>query len=380
MNLNTVHSVASAEALIRELDGSRTDTSLQIATRSRHHAAGGEAAIVQAVITWAQAQRRALLDTFAKGPDDDQLSSLASHLSGLCAALICDVARDVEGRNVTPQLRAEAMARMRALTSEVPGAGSRGPQLEIVCADRREEGLARSVYFVDSTFQGTLKSEEAFRDVARVALKRTGLEGVPLGRDERLVEAIGDCLYELFRNTHEHARLDAAGDLVGRSLRGIHARRHAISPEVLEGIVKDSAPLAAYCGRLQARPGRRDLQIVEFSVFDSGPGLAARWRRQPVAELTAEEELDAVAACFGKHATTKVIDGRGMGLPIVIAALRERNGFMRVRSGRLSLYADLGTEADREFGAAPLLRPWSERKNLPAAAGTLFTFMMPIGG
>ena len=379
MDINTVQSIATAERLIRDLDGHLTDASLRMATNSRHHVAGGEAATVQAVITWAQTQAVARVDTFANDEADGQLKRLSSHLAGLCAALLCDDARSKNGTSVLAALRNEAETRLRQLHSERPGTGSRGPQLEIVCMDHRDLGLPKSLYIVGPGRRGVLKDEGAFLDLARAALVRTSFEGEPLAEDDALVSAVGDCLYELFRNTHDHARMDVEGNHVARSLRGIQARRHAISPDVLAGIVKDAPPLAAYCSRLQPRAGRRDLQLLEFSVFDSGPGLAVRWKGKPVAQLDPQEEIAAVTECFDKHKTTKGIDGRGMGLPIVIGALRERNGFLRIRSGRLALFSDLGLEADAEFGSAPRLQSWSTRSNLPRAAGTLITFVMPLG-
>lgn len=38
---------------------------------------------------------------------------------------------------------------------------------------------------------------------------------------------IGDIIYELFKNTHEHARSDISGDRIDNALRGIAASLHA---------------------------------------------------------------------------------------------------------------------------------------------------------
>ncbi len=378
MEITTVHSIASAEAVLRNLEGRHTDTNLKIATNSRHHAAGGEIAIVQAILTWAQTQKVARLDTFVEKEAELQLTRLTAHIAGLCAALLCDEARGRDGQDVLAQLRGSALARLNSLLLDRPGVGSRGPQVELVCLDQRQRGLPRSLYSDGGVSGAPLKDERAFYEVARVALKKTAIEGVPLAEDRGLVNALGDCLYELFRNTHDHARLDIRGNHIARSVRGVHARRHAINPAALADIVKDSPPLADYCRRLQPDVDRRDLQLLEFSVFDAGPGLAARWRNKPVGEMEPDDELRAVSECFLKHRTVKGIDGRGNGLPIVIAALRERNGFVRIRSGRLALFADLGVEQDLEFGIAPNLQHWSAKRKLPPAAGTLFTFLMPL--
>ncbi|HTW29081.1 MAG TPA: hypothetical protein VME92_18280, partial [Acetobacteraceae bacterium] len=144
----------------------------------------------------------------------------------------------------------------------------------------------------------------------------------------------------------------------------------------LSDMVKDSPPLHQYSTRRRTRAGRRHVELVEFSVFDSGPGMAARWLGRETPDR--QEELKAVIECFERHGSSQPIRGRGIGLPIVIAALRERSGFLRLRTGRQSLYADLGEEADAPFGKSPTLRAWPDGRPVARASGTLMTFLLPV--
>jgi hypothetical protein len=376
MDLNSTHSVAEAERLLAKLREAGASSVLKIATNSRGHAAGGEAAMAQAVITWAQTAQKAELATYATGQVDPQIETLARHLVGLCAALLCDEVTALSGSSIRTELREAAFRRLKILQGPDPQTGSRGPQLEIICADHTNRPFPAMLYDVDEQGVGFLKPESAFRDLGRLMLKTTAPQSARAGFEPRLYSAIGDLLFELFRNTDEHARTDVRGDYLRRSVRGIQARRHALLPGDLEKAVQDSPALLKYCRKRQVRTGRSQLQLLEFSVFDSGPGLASRWLGRPTVSL--EEELMAIEACFERHRSTKPIRGRGMGLPIVIAALREKDGFLRVRTGRHSLYADLGEEREAKFGAPPSLQPWSTGKGLPEAHGTLFTFFLPF--
>lgn len=376
MNLGSTHSIAEAERIFGELEEIRASPILKIATKSRGHAGGGEAAVAQAVITWAQTQQTARLATYSSGQGDGQIENLTRHLVGLCAVLLCDEATALGGSSVRSELRELGLRRLRILQGRDPRKGSRGPQLEIICADHINRPYPETLYDVDEQGGGSLKPESAFRDVGRLMLRATMPEMTRPSLEPRLFSAIGDALYELFRNTDEHARTDVRGDHLRRSIRGIQARRHALRPADLENAVRESPSLLKYCQRRQRRVGRLQLQLIEFSVFDSGPGLASRWLGRPAAHR--EEELKAINACFERHRSTKSVRGRGMGLPIVIAALRERDGFFRVRTGRHSLYADLGEEREVDFGTAPKLRQWSDKDELPQANGTLFTFFLPL--
>jgi hypothetical protein len=376
MDLNTAHTVAEAERIIRDLEGSGTDFVVKMATNSRAHVGGGEAAIVQALITWAQNQEVARLATYVAGIEGPQIRSFTEHLAGLCAGLLCDEATTRGGQSIKIPLREAALSRLRILQGPNPNWGSRGPQLEIISADHLNRPYPTTLYDVDENGTGLLRSESVFRDIGRLIFKRAIVHVASVSIEPRLVSAIGDALYELFRNTDEHARTDINGDHLRRSIRGIHARRHALLPEDMERAASESPHLLDYFRRRRPRAGRRHVQMAEFSVFDSGPGLASRWLGRSVEDPA--EEKTAVEACFERHKSTKQLKGRGMGLPIVIAALRERGGFLRVRTGRLSLFADLAGQTAVEFGTPPDLRPWSDRRNLPPAAGTLFTFLLPL--
>lgn len=375
MDVGSAFSIIEAERIISAMDGRGTDTTLTLPTHSRGHAAGGEPAVAQAVLTWASNQRKARVATYAE-PGDGQLEHLSRHLVGLCAALACDQARDADDRDITVELRELALERLRGLQGPNPQRWSRGPQVEIVCADHLGRSTPDTLY-VTAKPGKPLRARQEFDRVADLILAAT-VPGEPEPREgETLRDGIIDALYELFRNTDEYARRDEHGDRARVSVRGIHARRHAVSRVALAGMVGTSAPLAAYCERLQPRAGRHQIQLLEISVFDTGPGYASHWLGRPLAEIDSAAELAAVRTCFEKHATRKASTTSGMGLCTVVDVLRRGDGFMRLRTGRQSLYADLGADARRGYGDPPDLRPWRNMR-MAAASGTLFTFMMPL--
>lgn len=376
MRIDSQHTIAAAEKLLTNLDGFVGDVSLQIATRSHGQVGGGEDAMVQALITWAQQQEAATLVTYAQNAHDEQLSTFVRHIVGLSAALLCDSASSRAGDQLSAALRSQALDRQRELQRDGGSPASRGMQFEILCADHLSLPPPTLLYDPSGNHP-RLRGEKAFRELGRLIVSAGIVSGGNLGAE--IISAIGETLYELFRNTEEHARLDVAGNHLRRSLRGIHARRHDKTPDELQNAIEASPRLQPFAARLRPLPRRKKVTFAEFSVFDSGPGLACRWLKEEDDYIAPDLEIEAINKCFAYRATTKTISGRGTGLPIVIAALRERGGLIRVRSGRQSLYADLWEERSLPFEAPPVLRPWSDRLRLARARGTLITFMIPLG-
>lgn len=380
MQLPSSMTISAAEDLLSRVERG-TVGDLKIPTRGRHQAAGGEAAMVQALCTWANRTDTAPLVTYAEGPDDEvQIDRLIGRLYGLVGVLVADSIVSLRGPDLTEQLQRAAMRRLATLQSENPEGGSRGAQLEILCFDYLAKSYPRAFYTSDDEGLPQIRDLPAFNRFAAAILKEL-LPALAKSLPSDFIYALGGALHELFRNTEEHGRVNDKGDVPAKSVRGFHARRHPIPPEALEVIASESAPLAAYCTRLRPpREGRRDIQLIELSVFDSGPGMAASLAGRPLADISLAEELHLVRQCFRENVSCKSLSSSGLGLPTVIDLLRERNGFLRLRTGRMALYCDLGAEAEQEFGEPPTLKHWiPDQDAAPIATGTAFTLMFPLG-
>jgi len=88
MELAATHSISAAEILLREVERAKAGN-LIISTKSSGNAAGGEAAVAQALVTWAQQFDYATLVTHARDPSDPQIEDLPRRLVGLTASLLC---------------------------------------------------------------------------------------------------------------------------------------------------------------------------------------------------------------------------------------------------------------------------------------------------
>ena len=375
MNLAADATIASCERQLLMLQRTNADE-IKMPTRVRGSTLGGEAALTQLVITWAQATANPVLATYARDEADTQINDLARRLHGLAAALCVSRATGVSGE-VTEPLRAAALERLKKVQGPRPAEATRGPSVEIVCADHLALGTPLSLYRTGLDGRASIRGRTEYRMLAQELLDNTapGTYRDHLGHE--IGQAIGSLLYEIFRNTDDHAVTDISGNVLERSIRAVKVRHVSPDTNSLARMADEFSALAAFCRRQQPHPGASQVHLLEISVLDSGPGYAQRLTGRHLNTMTPEEEKDAVLRCFSSG-SSKRKKGYGEGLPHVIRLLREKGGFLRLRTGRLSLFSDLGAQ-DAGGDDALTLEEWSlpGEACLPQVSGVLLTIFVP---
>lgn len=238
-------------------------------------------------------------------------------------------------------------------------------------------------------------------------------------------ESLTQLARELVENSDAWARDDESGNPYRTGVRALILRRIAIDTKSANAFAGSNTHLHAYLqawlmSHRQNAPGNQESSeptgqrdFVELSVVDSGPGLARRWlasgsspeRIADLSTIEIEREEEAIAKCFQKWATSSASFTRGLGLFSVAKMLRERGGFMRLRTGRLAyLYGtdsaikdvkrkveqaqpasdtpyvrlDDGTQVFLTNGEVDFfLRPWSSEELSPLE-GTSYSILLPV--
>ena len=375
MRITAQSTIAASERALGSLARAPAGEPLRLPSNIRHLAGGAEAALAQVIISWAQQNPDAPLETFIESPA--QINDFVRRLPGLVAGLCAQEATGIgQVGSIEPALRSAALLRLDQLQSERPKQGYRGASAEIVCADHLGRDTPYLLYLPGGRGGSCLRPRENFRDLAswllRGAIRGSYRDHVPADA----AEAIGAMLFEIFKNTEDHALTNVSGDLLDVSIRAIKTNHHAMAPDQLARIVGEYAPLANYCDALSVPQGAVYTHLFELSVLDSGPGFAATWTGSALQELSIVEEESAVRACFGRG-SAKGQSRFGEGLPHVLRLLRRQKGFLRLRTGRLSFFIDFSDAAHAADGA---LRRY-EQADLAAlspVAGSLLTILIPM--
>lgn len=325
------------------------------------------------------------------------LASLAAVLlSGSLAASTPQVRRTIR-RFQEQLLRAQ---------SEWPDLASTSDKAFLVCADHlpTEFGLPEQLY--PSQDPDALLSQSGFGPLIEKLINVVSPVPSPAWVSSKtgLREALTTILAETFKNTHDHARRDIDQSDIAPSVRGIFARY--ISVQQIMALVswakpETLTPAQRYVGNFLPRKVPKGLRlpdaprvdgVLELSVFDSGPGMAAKWLRRSVIGVPIQEQLEAVKACFAKGQTSTATHGRGYGLAKVLLRLRDLHGFISVRTNQIHVYrqfASMPGLAHQELSdgmRAPKEVLFDWKKHLTQSAtpltpvrGTVVTFLLPMG-
>ena len=199
---------------------------------------------------------------------------------------------------------------------------------------------------------------------------------------------ISKIVWELLKNTDDHAKKDYFGERkLQPNTRGLFMRIQRSSKSgFVEGTSHEG--LKKYY-RASFYEEDTDCFLLEISVFDSGPGLAKNfigkaWNNQ----VTIAEEINTIRKCLIKGQTS--VSGsegknKGFGLDEVLRLLNEKRGFLKIRSGRTSIYRDLILSSYKATQHAEQveLRDWltssSEKySEMHNVEGTLITLSYPL--
>ncbi|TIN49188.1 MAG: hypothetical protein E5Y32_02355 [Mesorhizobium sp.] len=342
--------------------------------------AGGSVTGAQLAVTWARANQPATLRLAADEEPNVAADTFLNRTYGLVAAAFADriIGRDGE-RDVTSAMLKLVNRRRHALYSGDFAQMIHGQVLPLISLDHLEPDGPNPLLY--HPISGEVRSD--FLGVVQQTLGRL-IARNRLALHEIDTEALASLFKELFSNTHLHARTDLRGALYRRSARGIvFALRPVDIPH--EKHTAGSNSLRQYFSSMKGLAIRPRVEFLEISVFDSGPGLAARANRAAIPDdFSIDEEYQLVRSCFLKNVTTQSDPAHGLGLPRVMLALKTCGGFLRLRTGRLSLYkwfppglkVPRFEEEDTSFFDSE--GGMTIRSHAPVA-GAVFSILIPMG-
>lgn len=387
LSVNRVATIAACEEYLGQIEQG-TDGRLLLASNLKYAHCGGAAALLQVINTWSRAtsETNSVLLTHAQAPHAEQtIANLVETLPGLVSVLMSAqvVARDGETSMLTTAYE-DARQRIEAMDEGRYRETARGTATTLLCADQTTKRALQPFYHSTANGGAHLRGESDFVDLAGDLMATALGDARKHDFEFRDVEAVGVMLRELFANTHYHARTDALRRPYRRSVRGVHFAQHAL--EDGDKVAGGFRPLAAYLESVLAKPRRAArAKLLEISVFDSGPGYAARAEGRPIEEeVSIEREYELVRDCLLRNVSTRKQEGAGIGLPRMLSRLKGREGFLRLRTGRLSLFKSFVGAQDSVLGEADYELDDAGNADVgftrhAHAAGAVVTLLIPIG-
>jgi hypothetical protein len=381
----TIKSVERALTELATADGPRN---LRVAQKLTDDDLGGHAAFLQLLATWAREHSGGALETYISADLlDEQIERLTESDHGLVAVLMAKAIVDVDGNDITIRTRQAVLRRLQR--SNDRAAPRRGSHVLLAAADHTTVQAAPDALYQAEGQNGQPVVGDAgvFGHIANRLIEAATVGSRRREFLSRHSFELGLLLMELYTNTHDWARTTPDFTRLSPSVRLVRAEGYSRMPSDLGRLATGDAALEHYLAGPhfdQKADGARP--YLEIDVMDTGAGLTAgRLRDLGVTKPSLEDEFEAALFCLSAYGTTwkgHNRDFRGLGLVRALEHLTALHGFVRLRTGRLSLYRDLLNEPYAANGVADaFLRDWASGELAPTenapVTGTLFTIVLP---
>jgi len=371
MIVNKDIDIDGVEKVISELHES-TPLAIRIPHSIKFKGVGVEAALAQAIITWSRCCSEGELHTYlnretlASSRHDKFVTSLLGIVSASLAPKI-SLENHEEVKRFDFLKPASEM-----ITHMDEGHFNRlckGGGIKLVSISGSSRRFLKSVFDEPRKVKNPTYLERTIRDVFKEILPMSGDEKHIKELIESLIPEISWMVFELFQNVCDHAEKNEYGEVYPRTIGvlKIAIQKFKNLEEAGRIVPSDSQ------GYLEnIFEGSNNIRFLEVSVLDNGAGLARKWKGLPFEEIAFEEEKEAVIECLTKGKSRKDVDGHGYGLNNVMDKLKSLNGFLRIRTGRLSVTKTF------DNGASINVNAESFSAQLPAVEGTLVSLLIPI--
>ncbi|MFT7007255.1 MAG: hypothetical protein ACJAXJ_001769 [Colwellia sp.] len=355
---------------------------------------GGLAAAIQCVNTWAResSQYKLICQSDDKPFKDQQLEIIQQpyKFSVALMAQYIEFRLGEEKLDIRNALYSEAKIYVEEQSKNQYGF-HRGNVCSFSFVDHSTKGFDRNFYTLKDDAKPIPRKDSQIGNVIRSMIEKTFVTvggASPLPEDG--YKALERIFVELFKNTHEHGSKDINKEAWLRpAVRTLYTKTLNMNNVGAQNMTAGANVLATYINSLSNNNHERK-RYMELGIIDSGLGFYKRWQadhpEQDIPDLPSiEQEYEIFKKCFTFRRTSSHEGYKGMGLPEVMEKLTALKGFMKVRSGRLSLYRDFNIQpyvlgGDSELYDWNTLLPGAVESTIMAeTAGVSITLLIPLG-
>ncbi|WP_339892034.1 hypothetical protein [Neptuniibacter pectenicola] len=327
--------VDACENVIEQLQ-KKPNSQLQLSVDTKFWAFSGLASAVQCSLTWGRNSecRELYLKPSTRGIEAD-FEDILNRPHKFAAAMFASHIFSGQKNDVRNDFYSCASSRIDQQQKSQSGI-NRGELSWFIFIDHSSKGFDRNFYQQKQDLLPAPRQMDQVKSVIGAMMKKS-LPGASLLPSDDAKDQIGRVFYELFLNTHEHGSRELnRSKWIKPGLRVIYTNGITLTPEGVDGTVKADPVLSKFVEKKEGRS-----KYMEISMIDSGMGFLKRWRADRPSEHfddSLEGEYSVFKKCFSFRQSSSGLDHKGNGLSAVMERLTNLNGFMKIRSGRLSLY------------------------------------------
>ncbi len=337
-----------------------------------------DAAYLQVLLTWARLNPTSSINILSNAPAnvEEVLAEACGYSIGVAAIATAGAVK----------ARGELLAKSRALAAAVPRIGAafegrydnlvKGRTVDLLCVSGAERQYLKPLF--SAPLPTAVRDKFDLRATVR-ALAMRAAQCPAEDLDESTVSALAALTHELFENTQEHATSDLSRVPYRRHVELLTASWVELSDDANARDLSTNQRLGAYWRSIgEMQKGRKRPAGICFSFLDSGPGMASRLTGKQYPELSLEEEREALHKCLRMHVTSKPQKGTGGGFEAVLTEVSHAAGFVRVRSGRHSIFKCF-IPGEQVGDVTEGFEDWfGPHRELFRVAGTLISVFIPF--
>jgi hypothetical protein len=300
---------------------------------------GLEGLTCQFIATWLRNNTgENILHTYSNSISPEEFEDFSSSFYGICALRLVDQILTNQKVVIPSNVALEhAFVRVRKVIKGEYKDAYKG--MYVAIPSIKSLGVNRE-YNNPFYNQGRVIGKEGFRRL----LDEVMTVVIPSAQRNVLIESmkgnISEIVRELFDNTHKHGRENELGDVLATNFRAVMFNSVDVTEKRLNKLVMSGTPgMLGFTADWIAwmKKHNRKLPVLDVTVVDAGPGYARRWTGKNKTELSLEDEILSVIACFKKNNTTSPNSADGSGLTHVLTDLKKLRGWFRLRTGRVAV-------------------------------------------
>lgn len=330
-------------------------------------ALGRSMQFAQFLLTWSRRGKESNVFTYLKEEDEETHKRFASRAYGLAAIYYADkvVSDRGKGADIRWSLLKSAKPRIQAMhEADLDKTAHGGTVIEFAFIEGAKRHFHGALYAKAPTAADIADAELHKRCIRKAAecnrMLHDWLSHLRIKTEviQNLLEeyapsdkaldstedgTLGRVLSEAFENTCLHAYRNVDGTKFERNFRCVKlAKHHTVGREHVRNFDlssdqarQDSESYFNNLANSDQGYGRKNIEFLEFSILDSGPGFTASIRN---AMSAIDNDVEVVARCFAPNVSSQIQDSAGKGLYRILYAIHTLGGFLRLRTDTVEAF------------------------------------------